>query len=112
MGLLRTGKNKIRDYLASDLSYGELGTTGTDFDSGDTNLGTPDASTQGNLTITKSNQTVTTRHVLLSTVGNGNIYKEYANKFTDGVTFDRVVFPDYEKNSANELITIEVFRIE
>lgn len=112
MAVTVDAKNKIRDLIKDNLDYGELGTDGDDVSEGDTDLGAGVSSTQKSLTVSVSNKTLRMDHRLLSSENNGTIFKEFGVKFTDGVLLDRVVFPDYEKTEDNELITIDILRVD
>lgn len=106
------GNNRIRDLVGADISSVVLGTDGTSATKADGSLGTAVVATSKAPDITYSNQKINVRHTLLSSEGNGNTFKEigvYMN--SDAVLLDRVVIPDYEKTSANELVTLDIFKI-
>lgn len=107
-----TAKNRVRDLISADLSSASLGTGGTSASVTDTGLETIDATTTKAPVVTLSNKTIEIRHTLNTAEGNGTTYKEFGVFMNaDGVLLDRVVFPDYEKTSANELTTIDIIKI-
>jgi len=104
-------KNKIRDVIKNELATGLVGTDGTDPVVSNTDLGTPDLTTSNSVDSTVANKTINTTHILFSNQGNGSIYKELGLKFTDGTLYNRVVFPDFSKNSDVELHTTIISRV-
>ena len=113
MAITTTSKNRIRDLIVADISSAELGTDGTDASATDTDLGAGVAATNKVPVITTGNKTITVTHILSTTEGNGNTYKE-AGIFMNGdaVLLDRTVYPDTVKTSAIELTTIDVIRVD
>lgn len=107
----KISKNKIRDLIEADIYTGEAGTGTTSPAITDTDLETPDATTENTVESTVSNQIINTRYIMYSNQGNGNIYNEMGLKFSDGTLFNRVVFPDFTKTSSGELHTTFITRI-
>jgi len=113
MVITTDAKNRIRDLLRADISSAALGTGGTSATSSDTDLETVIESTRKSPTISTSNKTITIQHELLSTEGNGNTFREGGIFIdSDGILLDRFVYPDFDKTAANELVTIDVIKID
>jgi hypothetical protein len=113
MAITDSGKNRIRDLLLADINSGKLGTDSTDPTATDTALGAVDATTSATPTNTTGNKTINSTHILLSTIGNGTTYKEFGTFVNSGATLlNRVVFPDFAKNSSVELHTTTVIRVD
>lgn len=112
MVVTNNGKNRIRDLLSADISSAELGTDSTAPTTGDTALVAADSSTNAVPTQTSGNKIVNSKHVLVSTIGNGTAYKEFGVYMnSDAVLLSRVVFPTFNKTSNLELHTTTVYRI-
>lgn len=106
------GNNRIRDLVGADISSVVLGTDGTSATKSDGTLGAEVGSTSKVPEISYSNQKINVRHTLLSTEGNGNTFREIGVKMNgDTVLLDRIVTPDFEKTSANELVTLDIFKV-
>jgi hypothetical protein len=94
MTLIQKGLNRIRDLIYDDIDIGQLGTGGTASTESDTDLETPDATTELTLvTKTKSNKSIKFDYTLPSTGGTTGTYKEY--KLSDSYSlfcYDRIVF--------------------
>lgn len=104
-------KNKIRDLTEADVTTGLMGTGTTPPSVTDTNLETPDLTTHNSILNTTANQTINSLHILYSNQGNGITYSEIGLKFTDGTLFNRLIFPNLNKNSGVEVHTTIISRI-
>ncbi len=113
MVVINNGKNRIRDLIANDVDTGAMGTDGTDVEVTDTDLRAKDNTTIASATVTTGNKIVNVEHVLLSTLGNGTTFKEYATYMNGGtVPLNIVVYPDFLKTSSVEARITSTVRIE
>jgi len=112
MTVVNDGKNRIRDLLSADINISALGTSATAETVGDTDLGAEVVASQATPTQTVGNKIVNSKHILLSTVGNGTTFKEFGVYVNGGATlFNRVTFPDFAKTVSLELHSTTVIRI-
>lgn len=113
MVVTNTGKNRIRDLVSNDIYETTLGTGTTSADVGDTALQTPDATTTATPDQTSGNKLINSKHILLSTIGNGNTYAEIGIFVNNGtVLLSRAVFPDFNKTQKLELHSVTTYRIK
>lgn len=112
MVVTNDGKNRIRDLVSADISTTKLGTDNTAPTVGDTDLGAVDTNTAATPTQTTGNKIINSKHILVSTIGNGTTYNEMGIFINSGSTIlSRSVFPDFNKTANLELHTTTVFRI-
>ena len=113
MVVTNTGKNRIRDLIAQDSYNASFGTDNTTPTVDDTDLIAKDSNTTHDVVATTSDRTVNIKHILLSTDANGVTLKEFGVYLNNGADLlDRVVFPDLDKTSSEEIHTIITLRIE
>lgn len=111
MGITNEQKNRLRDLMDSDISSAVNGTGNASFSSSDTSLDVEDATTSATPATTTGNKILNVRHILLSTVGNGNTYQEFGVKAnSDSVLVSRVVHPEFDKTNKLELHTTTTYR--
>lgn len=111
MVIQNDGNNRVRDIVGADISSVVLGTDGTSATKADGALGAEVSATSKTPTISYTNQKISLRHTLLTSEGNGNVFKEIGVKMNgDAVLLDRLVIPDFEKTSANELVTLASYK--
>lgn len=112
MVVTNNAKNRIRDLLSADISSSSLGTGTTSPTAGDTAMEAEDVTTNATPTQTTGNKIVNSKHIMLSTIGNGTTYTEFAVKMnSDGTLLNRVVFPGFSQTANTELHTTTVYRI-
>lgn len=112
MVVTNDGKNRIRDLLSADVNTAKLGTTNTAPTVGDTDLAAVDTNTAATPTQTTGNKIINSKHVLVSTIGNGTTYREFGVFINSGSTMlSRVAIPDFNKTANLELHTTKVYRI-
>lgn len=112
MVVTNDGKNWIKDQLETGLDVGEYGLDDTSPSVGDGDLISGVSATNASLVKTTGNKTVNATLTLLSTVEAGTTFNEAGIFMSDGTMFDRVVFPDYDHTSSDELQTTFVLRVE
>jgi len=113
MGILNTGRNKVINYLKSDISKGQLGTDGTLFNEAQTGVISPIAST--NLAITTSDITngLKVSYELPEGTGNNISYKEFEIISSDGTTsYARIVIPQFDKDSTQKLFIDSYYQVD
>jgi hypothetical protein len=112
MGKLDQGINRIRDLHYDDMDTGVVGTAGDVFISTQTDLQGVVIVTETTLTKTKSDKAVSTEYKLVSNVGVGNTYREYATYNASDLAFNRYVFTGTEHTSADEIIIKNLWTYE
>jgi len=112
MAILNQGINRIRDLHYNDMDTGIVGTAGDVVVATQTNLIGAVSVTEATLTKVKSDSAVTSEYKLLSTVGVGNTYREYATYNASDLAFNRYVFTGIEHTSADEIIVKNLWTYE
>lgn len=97
------GINRIRDLLATELTYGKLGTDNTVLHETDTGLVKPIEATKLSLTYTTFDGGVIHSYTLNNATGLNQIYKEFALIDANSNDFCRILFSNYEHNNTKEL---------
>lgn len=109
MVLTKVGKEKIAENIKDNINVSKVGTNGTDASVLDTDL-LNDAGLSITPTITRSGISVNISSVIYSSELIGVVLKEQGYYLND-ILLERVVFPDFEKDSSNEFIITNVLRV-
>ena len=105
-------KNRVRDLIIADIGNGAHGTDGTTPTITDVDLGAKVVGSEKAVEKDIGNKMINITHKLLPTEANGETLKEFAMYCdSNGTMVNRVVYPDFEKNSTIELQTITTMRI-
>ena len=100
---INVGLNKVRDLIAAEVSKAIMGTDGTAPTETDTGLIAPVTATEKTPTVTKYDKMYAVKYFLGVSECNGNTFKEFGTKATDGTYFDRTTFYDIVKDSTFEV---------
>jgi len=109
MTITDNGKNRIRDLIKDDTTSMEVGGDGTAPTSSDADLGN-DLLLTKTPTVTTSNKTLTFSSLWYSTEGDGETFRE-GGVFINDILLDRYVYPDFSKDTNNELTIIDIIKI-
>lgn len=103
MVVVDKAKLRIRDIIINDLSYGLYGSDGSEATSSDTEIKAPIAETEGQPSFTSDGRTIRTEYIVNSETATGETFREFGTFFSDDTMFYRVVFPDYDHTTEDEL---------
>lgn len=110
MPVLNVGLNRVRDIIVDDITDALAGTSNATVVLTQTNLQSPVAATERDVTTTKSERAFQTTQLIPSTIATNNTFREFSVRMnSDAITLSRAVTAPIVHTSNDEITKITTF---